>query len=200
MERPFVSCVPPAVSACSFGDFVICRLAKRILFYYFYVGDFNLRRFCEHIKCTNTNTHVPLSVSHTYTHTQAHTEKRQFHVQLLSRWHETTLKQEEARQQQRVWSGGGGRRVLRLGSASRAGKNRKTSRPATPWRAAGAAAVRSHHTPAPPRTVHVQVNSMCVWPVELTPWNSILQHSNCFQYNLLVRKINEHYLRELNPI
>lgn len=110
MERPFVSCVPPAVSACSFGDFVICRLEKRILFYYFYVGDFNLRRFCEHIKCTHTHTHVPLSVSHTYTHTQAHTEKRQFHVQLLSRWHETTLKQEEARQQQRVWRGeaGGG--------------------------------------------------------------------------------------------
>lgn len=63
-----MSCVPPAVSACSFGDFVICRLVKRILFYYFYVGDFNLRRFCEHIKCTHTHTHVSLSVSHTHTH------------------------------------------------------------------------------------------------------------------------------------
>lgn len=84
MERPFVSCVLPAAcslpyAACSFGDFVICRLTKRILFYYFYVGDFNLRRFCEHIKCTHTHTDVLLSVSHT------HTEKRQFHVQLLSR-------------------------------------------------------------------------------------------------------------------
>lgn len=212
MERPFVRCVPPSA-------FLLPPPVPRLLLRWLChlspgKKDFILLLLCWRLQFKkilwthqmHTHTHT-LSCTHTcavvcLTHTQTHTEKRQFHVQLLSRWHETTLKQEEARQQQRVWRGEGRwEENIAIGECEQSRQkweDESTCNSLTcSWCCCRAFAL----LPPPLKLLpHVKVNCMCVWPVELTWWNSILQHSNCFQYNLLVRKINEHYLWELNPI
>lgn len=159
MERPFVRCVPPSAFLlpppvprlllrwlCHLSpgkkDFILLLLCWRLQF---------KKILWTHQMHTHTHTHslahthVPLSVSHTHRHTlksdnfMSNCFPGDMKQHLSKRKHGSSSGCEEGR--------GGGRRILRLGSASRAGKNGKTSRPATPWRAAGAAAVRSHCSP-----------------------------------------------------